>query len=169
MREGGSCFFTESLLYNGELFYVLALKLFIYCYLVLSSFHAVVCVSHLLCFSFPFPCSPFGAFQFARHGDKISEKKEQNVRMEEKKQKKNACFVCRHHGCFGLGGVARMCFFTRRFQEQERIMQYSFIPLQPVLFRITLRGEVILKSNVKLPSVLCISDKSLMDRPGCFI
>lgn len=94
MREGGSCFFTESLLYNGELFYVLALKLFIYCYLVLSSFHAVVCVSHLLCFSFPFPCSPFGAFQFARHGDKISEKKEQNVRMEEKKQKKpHALFV----------------------------------------------------------------------------
>lgn len=73
---------------------MLALKLFIYCYLVLSSFHAVVCVSHLLCFSFPFPCSPFGAFQFARHGDKISEKKEQNVRMEEKKTKKtHALFV----------------------------------------------------------------------------
>lgn len=88
---------------------MLALKLFIYCYLVLSSFHAVVCVSHLLCFSFPFPCSPFGAFQFARHGDKISEKKEQNVRMEEKKQKKR--MLCLSSSWLFLFGGSCSCVF----------------------------------------------------------
>lgn len=38
------------------------------------------CISRSL-FSFSFWCLPH-FWQFARHGDKISEKKEQNVRME---------------------------------------------------------------------------------------
>lgn len=69
-------------------------KLFNCCYLILSAFYTVV--SHLLCFSFslfPFWCLQH-FWQFARHGDKISEKKEQNVRME------NASFVFCRYGCF---------------------------------------------------------------------
>ena len=174
MREGGRpagvvFFFTESLLYNGELFYVRALN---YLFTVISfcplfTLLFVYLTSSVSLFFSLVPLSVRSSLQ-----DMVTKyQKRKNKTWEWKKKKqKNACFVCRHHSCFlGGGRVARVCFFTRRFQEQERIMQYSFIPLQSVLFRITPRGEVILKSNVKLPSVLCISDKSLMDRPGCFI
>lgn len=91
-------------------------------YLVLSHFVlfcTVVCVSHLLFFSlFPFWCLPH-FWQFARHGDKISEKKEQNVRLE------NASFVSVIMVVFKL--------FSHPFSPHERIMQYA-LSFQFVLF-----------------------------------
>ena len=108
-------------------------------------------------------------FQFARHGDKISEKKEQNVRMEKKQQKKTHALYFVIIVVFLGGSCLCVFFFPRRFSRAGENHAVFLHPLQSVLFQITLRGEVILKSNVKLASVPCIYDKSLMDRPGCFI
>lgn len=83
-----------------------------------------------------FPCSLFCCLphyrQFARHGDKISEKKEQNVRMEK------ASFV------FVIMVVFKLVFFLLTHFKHERIMQYS-LSFQFVLFTIAQRGEVILR------------------------
>lgn len=117
---------------DGYLFvWNVLLGVMLFCPLLFLSVSPSLCFFFFFLLSFLFWCH-LHFWQFARHGDKISEKKEQNVRME------NASFVS------AIVFVGWM-FFSHSFLTTGENNAVFFYPLCFVSFPIALREDILNK------------------------